>query len=291
MPDLRGETWVRLLVRRAIGVAVHLGCGPRRSRLPRPDPDRGHDLTPLPGETTREGLQAGARPADLRCMAISVLDVRSSVLPARIALPSRVRTAAPATPRRLPPTVVAAAAIGIGEALGLLAVGLTCLDRLLLSSTRPSGAVVAAVLVLLAGWVVTSAAGGATMVDGAGRRSFVALAHAELFAVGIAGVGAVVVPLPVPTPAGLSLPAVVLLALAVPVAKLLLAGSASAQAWIAAGPRVRERRPDPVARHRVAATLTMAAIGLALGAVALGGPQSDGPGPIGATATSLTADR
>jgi hypothetical protein len=226
-------------------------------------------------------------------MAISVLDVRSSFVPPRFVVPARpaVRTAAPATPRRLPVSVLAAAAIGITEALGLLAVGLTGLDGLLLASERPSGVVIGAALVLLATWVVTSAAGGATMVDGAGRRAFVVLAHLELFAVAIAGVGAVLVPLPVPTPAGLPLPALVLLALAVPVAKLLLAGSPSAQAWIAAGPRVRQRRVDPVAEHRVVATLTMAVIGLALGAVAIGGPQGDGPGPFGATVTSVTAER
>ena len=224
-------------------------------------------------------------------MAISVLDVRSTFVPPRIAVPSPARTAAPATPRRLPVTVLAAAAVGVTEALGLLAVGLTGLDGLLLSSTRPSGVVVAAALVLRAGWVVAAAGGGATMIDGAGRRGFVALAHVELFAVAIAGVAAVVLPLPVLPPAGLSLPAVVLLALAVPVAKLLLAGSPSAQAWIAAGPRVRERRPDPVARHRVAATLTMAVIGLALGAVAIGGPQQDGPGGVGAALTTVVADR
>ena len=220
-------------------------------------------------------------------MAISVLDVGSTFAPPR----TGVRTAAPAAPRRLPAAVAAAAGIGVAEALGLLAVGLTGLDALLLSATRPSGAVVGAALVLLAAWVVASAGSGATMVDGAGRRGFVALAHVELFAVAVAGVGAVVLPLPVPTPAGLSLPALVLLALAVPVAKLLLAGTPSARAWIAAGPRIRERRPDPVARHRAVATLTMAAIGLALGAVAIGGPQSDGPGPFGATVTSVTADR
>lgn len=229
-------------------------------------------------------------------MAISVLDVRSTFVPPRIVAggwdaSGRMRTAAPAAPRRLPLTVLAAAVIGIAEALGLLAVGLTGLDGLLLSAVRPSGAVIGGALVLLAAWVVASAGGGATMVDGAGRRGFVALAHVELFAVAIAGVSAVVVPLPVPTPAGLSLPALVLLALAVPVAKLLLAGSPSAQAWIAAGPRVRERRPDPVARHRVVCTLTVAAIGLALGAVAIGGPQSDGPGPFGATVAGVSADR
>jgi hypothetical protein len=212
-------------------------------------------------------------------MAISVLDVRSTLVPPRTA------------GSRLPVTVAAAAAVGVLEALGLLAVGLTGLDGLLLTAGRPPEVVVGAVLVLLAAWVVASAGGGATLVDGAGRRGFVALAHLELFAVAIAGIGALVVPLPVPTPAGLSLPALVLLALAVPVVKLLLAGAPSARAWIAAGPRIRERRPDPVARHRVVCALTVAAIGLALGAVAVGGPQPEGPGGFGAAVAGVTADR
>ena len=226
-------------------------------------------------------------------MAISVLDVRSTFVPPRLVLPSRatVRTVAPAVPRRLPLTVLAAAALGVTQGLGLLAVGLTGLDSLLTSATRPHGGVVGAVVLLLATWIVVSAGSGAALVDGTGRRGFVAVAHAELFAVALVGVAAVAVPLPVPTPANLPLPAVVLLALAVPVAKLVLAGTPSVQAWIAAGPRIRERRPDPVARHRMVATLTMAVIGLALGAVAVGGPQQDGPGGIGTTGTAVVADR
>jgi hypothetical protein len=224
-------------------------------------------------------------------VAISVLDVRSTFVPPRVPSRAVVRTAAPSAPRRLPLTVLAAGVIGVVESLGLLAVGLTGLDVLLTASSRPHGALVAAALVGLAGWVVASAGSGATMIDGAGRRSFVALAHAELFAVAIAGVAAVVVPLPVPTPEHLPLPALVLLLLAVPVGKLLLAGSPSAQAWIAAGPRIRERRPDPVAKHRLVATLTVAAIGLGLGAVAIGGPQPEGPGGVGTSITSVVADR
>jgi hypothetical protein len=224
-------------------------------------------------------------------MAISVLDVRSTFVPPRLALPSRVRAAAPAAPRRMPLSVVAAAGLGLTEALGLLAVGLTGLDGLLASTTRPHGAVVGAVVLLLAAWIVVSAGSGAALVDGTGRRGFVAVAHAELFAVAVVGVAAVAVPLPLPSPAQLPPAAVVLVALAVPVAKLLLAGSTSLEAWIAAGPRIRERRPDPVARHRAIATVTMAVIGLGLGAVAVGGPQQQGPGAVGAAVTSVTADR
>jgi hypothetical protein len=219
-------------------------------------------------------------------MAISVLDVRNSLVPPRVS----VSSPAPAA-RRLPVAVVAAAAFGVIEAVGLLAVGFTGLDSLLASGTRPHGAVVGAAVLLLSAWVVLSAGSGVALVDGTGRRLFVATAHAELFAVAAVLVAAVAVPLDVPTPAHLPPAAVVVLGLAVPVAKLLLAGTPSVQAWIAAGPRTRERRPDPVARHRVAATLTMAVIGLALGAVAVGGPQPDGPGGVGAVLTTVVADR
>ena len=65
-------------------------------------------------------------------------------------------------------------------------------------------------------------------------------------------------------PAGLAL-----LALAVPVGKLLLVSSPSAIAWVAAGPRRRETRPDPVVAHRLLCTLTVVGIGLALGALAV----------------------
>jgi hypothetical protein len=186
-------------------------------------------------------------------------------------------------------TVVAAAVLGVTEALGLLAVGLTGLDRLVASPARPHGAVAAAVVVLLATWIVASAGSGAALVDATGRRGFVAAANVELFTVAAIGLAAIAVPLPIP--GQLPLPAAVLLALAVPVAKLLLAGTPTLQAWIAAGPRIRERRPDPVARHRMVATLTLAAIGLALGAVAIGGPQQDGPGGVGVAATAVVADR
>ena len=214
----------------------------------------------------------------------SVLDVRRAVLPPR-AVPTPSVAA-----RRLPVTVAAAAAVGVVEALGLLAVGLTGLDGLLLAAERPATPVVVGALVLLAAWVVASAGGGATMVDGAGRRGYVALAYVELGAVATGGVAVAVGQVDLPLPAHLPLPAAVLLLLAVPVGKLLLAGSPSARVWIAAGPRVRERRPDPVARHRLVAAVTMAAIGLTLGAVAVGGPQPDGPGGIAAT-TAVTSDR
>jgi hypothetical protein len=234
-------------------------------------------------------------------VAISVLDARSTFAPPRIELGGRlrdvvasrsaVRTTQPSGSRRLPMTVLAAGTIGVIEALALLAVGLTSLDGLMSASIRPHGGVVALSLVVLAGWVVASAGSGATMIDGAGRRSYVTVAYAELVAVAVAGVIAVVVPLPVPTTAHLPLPALVLLVTAVPVTKLLLAASLSAQTWIAAGPRIREHRLDPVAKHRMVVTLTLAVIGLGLGAVAIGGPQPEGPGGFGTSITSVVADR
>jgi hypothetical protein len=73
-------------------------------------------------------------------------------------------------------------------------------------------------------------------------------------------------------------PALGLVALAVPVGKLLLAGAPSAQAWIAAGPRIRVSRPDPVATHRLLATVTLGVIGAALCAVAILAPVPAGGG-------------
>src|SRR5918997_300842 len=143
-------------------------------------------------------------------MAISVLDVRSTFVPPRIVVGGRElsqRATVATTPRRLPPAVVAAAGIGVVEALGLLAVGLTGLDSVLTAATRPHTAIVTGLVLLLATWVVVAAGSGASMVDGVGRRGYVALAYAELFAVAIGGVAAVVVPLPVPVPANLPLPA------------------------------------------------------------------------------------
>ena len=72
------------------------------------------------------------------------------------------------------------------------------------------------------------------------------------------------------------MPALGLLALAVPVGKLLLAGAPSAQRWIAEGPRLRVRRPDPVQTHRVLATLTLGLIGASLCAVAILAPVPAG---------------
>jgi hypothetical protein len=128
-------------------------------------------------------------------------------------------------------------------------------------------------LLVLAAWIVLAAAGGAAVIDGSGRRLLVGVALAELGLLAVSGALATVTPIALP--AGLSLPAVLLLAAAVPVGKLLLAGSPSAVAWLAAGPRPVERRPDPATTYRVLATATLGVIGLALGAVALLGPVDE----------------
>ena len=84
--------------------------------------------------------------------------------------------------------------------------------------------------------------------------------------------------LPVATPGNIPLPVLGLMALAVPVGKLLLVGAPSARGWVAAGPRTRVRRADPVQTHRVLATVTLGLIGLSLAAVAVLAPvPTDGP--------------
>jgi hypothetical protein len=216
-------------------------------------------------------------------VAINVLDVRDTFAPAPLRVPARpvsdsVRAADSASGRRLAPApVLAAAVIGFVEALGLLAGALTGLDGLLASPLRPAGWVVAGGLLLLAAWVVLSAGGAATLIDGTGRRMMAAVAYAELVLVAMLFVLATATPLPFALPAGLPLPALALLAVSVPVGKLLLIGAPSALQWIAAGPRrPRERRVDPVAAHRLLCTLTLAGIGLALTALAVLVPTEAG---------------
>ena len=70
-------------------------------------------------------------------------------------------------------------------------------------------------------------------------------------------------------------------------AKLLLAGTPSARQWVADGPRARVPRPDPVAAHRLLATLTLGIIGVSLGAVALLAPLHGPDGGPGAAASSV----
>jgi hypothetical protein len=209
-------------------------------------------------------------------VATSLLDARDTF--ATAAVRGAERAVAPDTvaPRRRPVTVEAAGSIAVLEAVGLLAAGLTSLDGLLASPTRPAGWIVALALGLLAAWIVSCAASGATLVDGAGRRSMVAICFAELLLVGGVFVLATTTSLLPRLPGDLPPAAFALLALAVPVGKLLLVGSPAAIAWIEAGPRPRESRPDPVAAHRVLCTVTIAVIGFGLAALAVLTPTEAG---------------
>ncbi len=194
-------------------------------------------------------------------MASTVLDARAT---------PRVPSS---TDRRRPPAaVLAAAAVGVVEAVALLAGGLTGLDGLLLSPLRPAGPVVAVVLLLLAGWVVLCAGSGVLLVDRSGRRLHTAVATAEIGLVGALMALALITPLFDALPVGLPLPALALLALGLPVGKLLLAGAPSAVAWVAEGPRVPARRPEPAAAGPRTRVATLAVIGLALLTVALTTP-------------------
>jgi hypothetical protein len=205
-------------------------------------------------------------------VATSLLDVRDSFAPSAV----RGLEATPVVARRRPATVVALGAVGVLEALGLLAAGLTSLDGLLASPSRPAGWVVALSLGVLAAWIVACAGSAATVVEGAGRRSVIAVSFAELVLVATLFVVATTTPFLPALPGDLPPAALALLAVAVPVGKLLLVGSPSAVAWVAAGPRPREARPDPVAAHRLTATLTLAGIGLALVALAVLTPTEAG---------------
>jgi hypothetical protein len=140
--------------------------------------------------------------------------------------------------------------------------------------------IVGGCLVLLATWVVLAAAGGACVLDGAGRRLLVAVSYAELALLGVVlAVGILTSAFDrLATP--LPMPVLALLAIAVPVGKLLLAGAPSTTEWLAAGPRVREERPDPARAHRRLCVATLGLIALALTAVAVLVPSpADGGAP------------
>jgi hypothetical protein len=214
-------------------------------------------------------------------VAISVLDVRDTVVPSGVRVPWLRLVPTPvalsgSTTRRLPLTVLGAGLLGIAESLGLLALALTGLDGVLSSPVRLPGWLVGVGLLVLAGWIVLSAGGGAALIDGAGRRLVLIVASAELALLGALVVVATTSSALAAAPAGLPLPLLLLMAVAVPVAKLLLVGSPSAVRWIAQGPRVRERRVDPVAAHRLVATLTLGLIGVSLAAVAVLVPAQGG---------------
>jgi hypothetical protein len=204
-------------------------------------------------------------------MAISVLDVRDPFAAPHVAAP---RATAETAVRRLPVTVVAAGLIGVLEAVGLLAVALTSIDGVLSSPSRPAGWIIGAGLIALAAWIVLCAGSGAALVDGAGRTLLMGVAYAEMALVAVLLVLATA--MPIVTPGNIPVPALGLLALAVPVGKLLLASAPSARQWVVQGPRTRVRRADPVQAHRLLATVTLAAIGLSLAAVAVLAPVPGG---------------
>jgi len=189
--------------------------------------------------------------------------------------------AAGALSNRLPATVAAAALLAVLQALGLLALGLTSLDGVFGTGVRPDGLQVAVTLLLLAGWVVLCAGGGASVVDGVGRQLMVAMACGELvllvvatIAAALGGGGVLLVALgPL---GGLPVPALVVLTAGVPITKLLLASAPSTVAWVGSGGRpaaVRAARAPRGVEHRALRGGTLACIGLALTGVALlGGP-------------------
>ncbi|WP_369136662.1 hypothetical protein [Modestobacter versicolor] len=209
----------------------------------------------------------------------------SALLDAPRVVPTAPRPGAVAgRPRRMPAPVFAVAALAVLESLALLALGLTSLDGVFGTGIRPDGGLVATTLLLLAGWVVLCAGGGATLVDGAGRSLVVSVAWGEivlLLVLTVAGVlGADGVWLVALGPLGaLPVPALALLALGVPTAKLLLATSTSAVAWVAAGGRPRTRRAAPRVVHRGLRTVTVVCIGVALTGVALLGSTADPAAP------------
>jgi hypothetical protein len=205
-------------------------------------------------------------------VAISVLEVRDTFAPQHVRVPAAAvaATSSATATRRVPITVVGAGLVGVVEAVGLLAVALAGLDDVLSSAGRPAGWLLAGGLVLLAAWIVLCAGSGAALLDGTGRSLLMGLAYAEMALVAMLLVVATMTPFSNPT--SLPVPALGLLALAVPVSKLLLAGSPSAQRWIAAGPRTRVRRADPVQANRLLATLTLSVIGASLCALAVLAP-------------------
>lgn len=183
-------------------------------------------------------------------------------------------------PVRRPVPVLAAVVVAVAESLGLLAVGLSSLDRFFGTALRPSGPLVAGALLLLAGWVVLCAGGGVSLMDGAGRLLATSVACGEialLLVLVLAGaLGADGVWLVAVGPLGaLPVPALALLGLAVPTTKLLLAGAPSSLAWVADGPRPRIRRPVAAPGRTVLRAVTVAVIGVALTGMALLGSPAD----------------
>jgi hypothetical protein len=215
-------------------------------------------------------------------VAISAIDIREP----RAVAPRPTDVEAPRRTRP-PGTVVATVAVGLVESIALLAGALTGLDGVLSSVHRPGPGIVLPAVFLLAGWIVVCAAGAATLLDGAGHRLVTWVAYGEIVLITALFFVALFTPrAEVPIPPAVPLPAVALLVLAVPVGKLLLAGSPTAVAWVAEGPRPRERRSDPTKTHRHLCAATLAAIGIALTAVAVVVAPADGGNGTGSTVSS-----
>src|SRR4051794_13603013 len=126
-------------------------------------------------------------------MAISVLDVRDTFAAPRVRVPA-VAAGETSAVRRLPVPIVAAGAIGVLEAIGLLAVALTGLDDVMTAALRPAGWMVAGGLLGLSAWIVLCAGSGAAIIDGAGRKLLVGVACTELVLVAALLVVATVLP-------------------------------------------------------------------------------------------------
>ncbi|MCA0144579.1 hypothetical protein [Blastococcus sp. LR1] len=219
-------------------------------------------------------------------MAISVLDVRDTVAQPYL----REQRMSGATHevdveqrlRRVPAPALLAGFISVVQAVGLLATGLTGIDGVLATPTRPPGLLIVGTLVALAAWIVLAAVGGAALVDGCTRRLLVLTASVELSVVAVVGAVALFWPLPDALTYGLPVPVAFAGAVALPVAKLLLADAPTARRWVAQGPRRTARRPgpDPAVVHRALCTATLGVIALGLGVLAVvTPPQSDAGTP------------
>ncbi|MGY2002116.1 hypothetical protein [Blastococcus sp. SYSU DS1024] len=214
-------------------------------------------------------------------MASTVLDVRT------IAGAAYVRTARPApetsaagAARWIPVPALAAGVLAVLEAVGLLAVGLSRADAVLASPVRPAGWLVAAGLFVLAGWIVLTAGAGAALIEGSSRNLLLVTSVVELAAVSVLGGFALLQPLPTALTGGLPLPLLFAAAFALPIGKLLLVDAPSARDWVLRGPRVRVRRPDPVAVHRSLCAVTLGGIALVLGGLVVLQPaDADPAGP------------
>jgi hypothetical protein len=177
--------------------------------------------------------------------------------------------------RALPPAaVLAAAGISLLDAVAVVAAALTGLDGVFSSPDRPSGAVAALWLLVLAAWAVLGAGGGLLLADGCGSRLLTLVACAEVAVLAVVFVLGLATSA-LDSAAGLPVPALALAALAVPVGKLLLATAPSSTAWSDAGPRPRAPYPRVSEDRQALRVATLTVIGLALLAVVLLNPVDD----------------